>query len=1087
VSVGLREETPGVRIGYLGPLEVRNGDRVITVAGARLQQLLTTLALDPGRWVSAGALADVVWGDDQPTDPANSLQSLVSRLRRALGRPEVVEQSAAGYRLAVEPDDVDAVRFTRLVAEARQLLVRRETAPARAVLEQAAALWRGTPLPGDDSPEATGRRAALTDLRLEVLREQAALAVGEGRAAEVLPQLEEAAAAHPLREDLAGVLVDALVAAGRPAEALAAYERVRATLADTLGTDPSPALRARHLELLREAGRPAEVPTNLRAAVTSFVGREDDVRVVAHRLATNRLVTVVGAGGSGKTRLVGEVAGRLVGDAGLPLPDGVWLVELAPVTEPTAVWEALLDSLGGRDIAIPDPVGDYSRRGARERLLERLHSAVCLLVVDNCEHLVDAVAEVVAELLGRCPGVRVLATSREPLAIEGETLHPLGTLAVPAADDGLATAAESPAVRLLLDRGRAVDPDVALDEAVVEIVRRLDGLPLAIELAAARLRVLSPTEVAQRLGDRFRLLTGGRRTATPRHRTLRAVVEWSWDLLSPREREVAEHVAVFASGATEQAVAAVSPTWRDGGGPPDGTDLADVLHALVDKSLLIATRTPDGTRYRMLETLREYGVERLAEQGLVTEARTAHARWFAGLVSREDTRLRGPDQLEALRVLDTERDDVLSALRFLGESGDGAGAVALVVRLGWYWLLRESGADAARWTTFALGVRGAEEVPDRALAEALQTMLGFAGGTQDTDMVQARRHVIELAGRLEGATGHPAARVLRPLLLLIGEQPSAAAVALEDIAADPDPWVRAAGRLAALTYAENNGEVDQMRREGATAVDEWEALGDRWGLAALLTSRGQVRVMDGDLIGAAEDYERAQECIRELGGESTESVLVLMRLADLRLRAGDSGGARRHLEAMRAQRAFVAGQTLHGLLVAATEGAIAVVEDDEAGIAAAYASTVAVLAALGPASMMNAHTGAIGHTTAAGLALRLGRHPDVAEEHLRAAHAQALLTADRPILAAVGLSAAHWRRELGRPREAAVLLGAATRLRGAEDPTNPTVAELTGSLRELLGDGFDAAYAEGRELTPEEATELIDPDGTPPGAQARFR
>lgn len=1078
-----------MRIGYLGPLEVRDGDRTVPVPGQRLRRLLLRLATDPGRWVSADALAGAVWADERPADPANSLQSLVSRLRRTLGSPTLVEQSDAGYRLAVAPGDVDAERFGRLVAEGRRLVAAGDPG-ADAVLAEALDLWRGRPLADDDSPEAAARRAALEELRVDAVRDRAALAVAAGRAAEAVPVLEELLTAEPAREDLAVTLLDALAAAGRPADALAAYERVRATLADTLGADPSPALRARHLELLRAAERPAAVPTNLRAAVTSFVGREDDVRAVRQRLAAGRLVTVVGPGGSGKTRLVGEVAAGAVGDPALPLPDGVWLTELAPVTEPTAVWQALLDSLGGRDVVMPDVVADHSRRDARARLLERLRPATCLLVVDNCEHLVDAVAEVVAEVLGRCPGVRVLATSREPLAIEGETLYPLAPLPVPGADDDLAAAADAPAVQLLLDRARAVDPGVRLDAGVVEVVRRLDGLPLAIELAAARMRVLSPAEVAERLADRFRLLTGGRRTATPRHRTLRAVVEWSWDLLGPVEREVAEHVALFASGATEQAVAAVAPGWRDGGAA--GGDLGDVLSALVDKSLLTATRTPDGPRYRMLETLREYGVERLTERGLVTAARAAHARWFAGVVARQDERLRGPEQLDALRVLDTERDDVLAALRFLGESGDAEGAVHLAVRLGWYWVLRESGQDAARWTEFALSVPGARETADSALAEALLTVLGFAVGTQGTDVREAQRRVVELAGRLPASAGHPAARVLRPLLLLMGEERAAAAEALAVVAADADPWVRAAGRLAALTFAENDGDVGLMRREGDDGVREWEALGDRWGLATLLTSRGQVRAMDGDLAGAAADYERAQQCIRELGGQSTDSVLVSMRLADLRLRAGDTAGARRHVEVMRAQHSFGAGEQLRGLLVAAAEGTIAVAEDDRAGIAAAYEALVDVLAGLGPPSMLNAHTGAIGHASAARLALRLGRGPEVAAGHLREGYAQALLTSDRPIVAAVGVSVALWQRERGRLREAAVLLGAAARLRGTEDPTDPQVAELGGSLREALGAEFDVACAEGRALTPEEATAAVDPEGArpgdgPPPAQARRR
>jgi predicted ATPase/DNA-binding SARP family transcriptional activator len=1061
-----------VQIGYLGPLEVRDGNRVVALPGQRVRQLLTRLALDPGAWVPAGTLADSVWGEDLPADPGNSLQSLVSRARRALDQPDAVEQSAAGYRLRIAADDVDAVRFERLVADARTLLSSGDGAAAEATLDRALSLWRGRPLADDDSPEAAGRRAALEDVRLDALRDRAVLAVAAGRATEVIPGLDELAEAHPLREDLAVTLIDALAAAGRPAEALAAYERVRATLAETLGTDPSPALRARHLELLRQAERPERVPGNLRAAVTSFVGRDDDVRAVRERLTTSRLVTVVGAGGSGKTRLVSEVADGLVADQTMPTPEGVWLVELASVTEPTAVWQAVLDSLGVREIVLPDPVADYQRRPARDRLLERLRPSECLLLVDNCEHLVDAAADVVAEVLARCPGVRVLATSREPLAIEGETLYPLGPLAVPAEGLPATEAAASPAVRLLLDRARAVDPDVVLDDAVVEIVRRLDGLPLAIELAAARLRVLTPAEVAERLADRFRLLTGGRRTATPRHRTLRAVVEWSWDLLTPLEREVAEHFSVFASGATEQAVAAVAPSWgADGGG---GTALGDVLHALVDKSLLIAARTATGTRFRMLETLREYGAERLAEQGLITAARTAHARHFLDVVQRQDVRLRGPEQLTALRMIDIERDDVLAALRFVGGTGDAVRAVDLVVHLGWYWLLRESGQEATRWTAFALGVPGAAETPNGVLAEALQQMLGFAVGA-DVDLRTKQKEFLALADRLAASgPAHPAATVIRPLLLFMGEDRARAEAALVDALTAPDPWVRAAGRLARVVHAENDGDVDTMRREADTGVAEWESIGDRWGLAAVLSVRGQVRTVDGDLLGAAEDFERARACIRELGGQTSDDVLVTMRLADLRLRADDVDGARRHLEALRAQPSVGGGRTLHAVLIAAIEGAIAVAAGDSTGVAEAYASLVGHLALLGDAPLMDAHSGAIGHATAAALALRLG-NVDRAGDHLREGFAQSLITNDKPIISSVGMSVALWACALGRHREAAVVHGAAVRLRGAEDPTSPLVVELVGALRAALGEAYDAAYAEGRALDAEAAVARVDP------------
>ncbi len=466
--------------------------------------LLGRLALHPGIWVSADALIEAVWAEDPPADPTNSLQSLVSRLRRALGRTDVVEQSPAGYRLDLRPDDVDGARFARLVADASRLVDAGRDAEAGDMVDEALALWRGDPLPDDASPQADAVRASFEDLRLQTLRDRARLAVRAGRAADVVPELEELVSAHPLREDLVIPLMDALVAAGRPAEALAAFERTRTTLAETLGADPSPALREKHVEVLRLADRPAAPPTNLRAALTSFVGRDDDLHAVRGRLAGARLVTVVGAGGSGKTRLAQEAAGLVVRDqlaGGESLaPDGIWLVELAPVTEPTGVPQAVLDALGVRDVALPEPLGERRHRQGRERLMELLATARMLLVVDNCEHLVAAVADLVEELLGRCPGVRVLATSREPLGIDGEVLQPLGPLPVPAEGADLAEAAVSPALRLLADRARAVDPDVDLDEAAVEIVRRLDGLPLAIELAAARLRVLSTAEVAARLG-----------------------------------------------------------------------------------------------------------------------------------------------------------------------------------------------------------------------------------------------------------------------------------------------------------------------------------------------------------------------------------------------------------------------------------------------------------------------------------------------------------------------------------------------------------------------------------------------------------
>nr|WP_239523398.1 BTAD domain-containing putative transcriptional regulator [Geodermatophilus normandii] len=1057
----------GVRIGWLGPLEVTDDGRTVPVPGTRLRRLLLRLAADPGAWVSGGALTAAVWPDEVPADPANALQSLVSRLRRTLGDPALVIQSPAGYRLTVAPDDVDAVRFTRLVTAAQG------TADALPLLDEALSLWRGRPLEEDDSPDAAGPRAALEELRVAARRERAARLVAAGRAAEALAGLEELTAAEPLREDLAAVLLDALAAAGRPAEGLAAYERLRTALADGLGTDPSPALRERHLALLRRGERPVRPAGNLRAAVTSFVGRDDDVARLHARLAAGRLVTVVGAGGAGKTRLAGEVAAGLLAGAGRPgavpdVTDGVWLVELAPVTDPAAVTQAVLDALGLREVALPDQHPDRRRGDARARLLQRLREARCLLVVDNCEHLVDAAADLVADLLGRCPGVRVLATSREPLGVDGETLHPLGPLAVPSDGASPAEAAASPAVRLLLDRARAVSADVSADAAVVEVVRRLDGLPLAIELAAARMRVLTPAEVAARLADRFRLLTGGRRTAAPRHRTLRAVVEWSWDLLDAREREVAEHFSVFASGATQDAVAAVCPSWRSGA---DAGDLADVLSALVDKSLLVALHTADGTRFRMLETLREYGAERLAEDGRGVTACAAHARWFAALVAAADPRLRGPEQLAALRLLDTEHDDVLLALRRLVDGGDAAAALGLVVDLTWYWTLRESERESARWTGAVLALPGAREHPLAPFAEAMQAMATISAAP-DPGRPAALRAISRRVGPV--ASLRPALALFGPMLLLLAGAHDEAAPLLDAVRTAPDPWVRAAGRLVRMAFAENDGDLAALRTETSAGLADWERLGDRWGIGSLLSVRGLVRTLDGDLAGAAADLERAQLLVRELGGTS-DHLLVTMRLADLRLRAGDLDGARRHLATMRGDRSLGSVVVLRSVLVNATAGSIALAAGDTDGVRAAYDELGTVLAGMSEPAPHAGQVHAVGHAAAGGLALHLG---DVAAAgaHVRAAHRFGVHTTDRPVLAAVGLVAAGWAHAVGASREAAVVLGAAARLRGSGDVTNPVLAALTATLREALGPGFDVAHAEGLALDAAAATARLDPD-----------
>jgi predicted ATPase len=529
------------------------------VAGARLRDLIARLALAGGRPVSTSALAEAVWGNDLPADLPNALQTLVSRARRALGDAAAVQQTAAGYQLALGPDDVDALRFERLIAAGD--------------IEEGLGLWCGPALE-DVGDFAVPYALRLTELRLDSSVSWLAGELEDGQAAAHVTDLEALAVANPLNEKVTALLMRALAVTGRQAEALAAYESLRARLAGELGIDPGAQVQAVHLEVLRGktemngSGRPPGRRTNVRAQLTSFVGREEEVGRVREALARYRLVTLVGPGGAGKTRLATEVAAR-VGVSAL-VPDGVWVAELASVTDAADVPLAVLGSIGLRETRLMlDGTPRVITRDSQARLLDALADARALLVLDNCEHLIDACAQLADSLLARSPALRIVATSREPLGIIGESL-----LAVP-------PLGQDPALRLFADRAAAVSPGFTLDQAtlplVTGIVQRLDGLPLAIELAAARLRTLPLAEISRRLDDRFRLLTGGSHTALPRHRTLRAVVEWSWDLLTPAERLLAERFSVFPAGAAPEAAAAVCG---------DRSDTDDLLSSLVDKSLL---------------------------------------------------------------------------------------------------------------------------------------------------------------------------------------------------------------------------------------------------------------------------------------------------------------------------------------------------------------------------------------------------------------------------------------------------------------------------------------------------------------------
>lgn len=547
---------------------------------------LIRLALDAGRTVTADLLSHALWPEEGPTDRANALQSLVSRLRQTLPGTPVVRSDPGGYRLELPPEAVDALRFERLAREGRRALRDRQAGIAARRLREALGLWRGEALADvAEAPFAAAAVVRLSELRLGAIEDRIEAELQSApEHSHLVAELEELAALHPLRERLRVLLVKALHADGRQAEALTAYEEFRRLLADELGADPGPELQDAHLAALRgeKAPEPASSTRprgNLRVALTSFVGRAEEQARIRKQLKEGRLVTLVGPGGAGKTRLATTFAATIADG----VPGGAWLVELAPVTDPADVTQAVVGALGLREVGWLDT--PTASRDPLSRLVEALSAVETLIVLDNCEHVIDGTARLVDDLLGRCPRLRVLATSREPLGILGEALCPVPPLGLPEPGASADEAPAYPAARLFADRAAAAQPDFSITDdnvaAVSEICRRLDGLPLAIELATARLSSLPVEEVAARLGDRFRLLTGGSRTVLPRHQTLRAAVGWSWDLLDDDERGVAERLAVFPATISPEAagqVCAVSPSAFP--------TVLDALAALADKSLL---------------------------------------------------------------------------------------------------------------------------------------------------------------------------------------------------------------------------------------------------------------------------------------------------------------------------------------------------------------------------------------------------------------------------------------------------------------------------------------------------------------------
>jgi predicted ATPase/DNA-binding SARP family transcriptional activator len=990
-------------VGVLGPLEVQLDGRSVAVGGGRLRALLACLALEAGRPVTTGKLVDALWEEDLPADQVHALQSLVSRLRRALGNGQLVAPAPGGYRLDVE---VDAQRFERLVADGNAARARGDHAAAGEALREALALWRGPALADlVDYRFAASAAARLEDLRLAALADRVAADLALGHGDRLVPELEALCAEHPLHERLAAQLIAALAASGRQAEALTAYERVRALLAGELGVPPGPELQAAHMAVLQGEQAPRR-RSNLSAPVTSFVGREREIAQIGELLERSRLVTLLGPGGAGKTRLAREAVAGWVDR----VADGVWMVELAPVSSEVDIVPAVLGALGLREAVLREAL---VARDGLGRLLDVLADREAIVVLDNCEHLIAGAAELADRLLAGCPKLRVVATSREALAISGERL-----VAVP-------PLAETPAQELFADRAAAARPGFAMDEHAEEICRRLDGLPLALELAAARLRTLPVRELAERLDDRFRLLTGGSRTALPRHRTLRAVVDWSWDLLDEPERRLARRLAVFSAGATVESASAV-----------DETDALDGLAALVERSLLQVVPDSTPARYRMLETLREYGLEKLHEAGELEPVRARHAHYFAQLAARAEPELRRADQRRWYALMQDERENIVAGLRHLGDTGDARGAVKLAVTLLWYWLLSGSQEEATTWLEFALAVPGEADPEDRAIAEGVRTIVALGEASDVDELREGVRALLARAQAIDDAE-RPLVAMGRVVLWLfagdVERADEAQAAALEH----PDPWVRAAIRMLAAGRAENAGSLDEMAVDLAAAKAGFEALGDSWGLAMARFLESGRLLLVGELEAAETTLEAARAAMEVFSPENAAGMLDV-RIADIRLRLGDLDGARELARRARGRRDLGGDDTA---FVQTMQARIAWLSGDLEGAQAELDDARERLARHGSGLPQQGHGRALVEGLAATLAAERGEF-EVADRALAEAHSLALATEDMPILAAVAVAAAAISARRGDRAGASELLAAAIALRGADDRTNPEIVRL---------------------------------------------
>jgi predicted ATPase/DNA-binding SARP family transcriptional activator len=1065
-----------VEFRILGSVEADDNGRPLDLGGLRERTLLARLLLSANQVVSADGLIEDLWSGEPPPHSMATLRVYVSRLRRALGpRAGALLTQASAYQLNVADGELDAARFERLARAGEADLAAGRAAAAAATLREALELWRGPALSGvADLPFARADAARLDEARLIALESRVEADLACGRHAGLVAELDGLVTRHPLRERLTGQHMLALYRCGRQADSLRAYASLRARLAEELGIDPNPVLQRRHEQILRqdpgldwitngfaaegsadagagpaartgEPGGPgvpsgpspllAEAPAApaLPAEATSFVGRETELTTIAELLSLSRLVTLTGPGGSGKSRLALRAGARAAGR----YPGGVWLAELVPVSRPELVTSVVAQVLSARE----EP-----GRTLLDGIIGRLRDAEALLIVDNCEHVADAVAELAVALLRGCPRLRVLATSQTRLGVPGEATWPVPPLTVPAcgeADPGAAAEAES--VRLFCDRAALARPGFALTgqnvAAVADVCRQLDGIPLAIELAAARVSALTTAQLVARLDDRFRVLTGGSRAGLPRHRTLQAAIEWSHDLLSETEQVCFRRMAVFAGGCTIDAVEAVCPD--------DALPLAVVFEtvtALVDRSLLTTEERFGSMRYGMLESIHEYALGRLAAAGEAAALRRRHRDWLLDFAGRAD--LGGPDQAAWLDLLEAEVDNFGAGLeRSLAPAGgnpdrDPVSALTLAGALAPFWMVRGPVALGRRVLDAALAAAG-QDAGQRLRAIALDGAGRLASIQADQDAQQAYQQESLSIWRELGDDGRVAS-------------------CLSDLG----------------SVAHFRGDYPAAEIRYREALDLAERAGDAQQMGQALSGLGRLALHQGDQAAATRYYTESMARFCDVGDLRRATLIlgnlgvVAINLGDLKL-AGERLGE--HLENARrlGDHKLTAGALTNLGLVACRAGDL-----DRA--AALHRQALELIGQLGDRRLAVVALGNLGLVAA-----QRRDYPAAARFHL---HSLVLAEAvgERRSVAEILEELAAVESAGGDPARAATLFGGAEAIRadiGAPVP-GPDLARLdearAAAARVLGEEAFAAAYQAGRRMSVGQAVGFAR-DGTWPG------